>query len=700
MSAVDVLAGSLPGALLRATLLITAVTVAAPLLRRARPEIRHALWGTALAVTVFLVVVAPLAPRLAVVLPGEVAPAFVPPALEEAPPIVAERAPELPTPSERPTVAAVERNDGGLGTLRRAAGLAWLLGVAIVAAWFVGRRAILARAAARARAVEDPETRERLRRLSDRLGIGELPRLLRGGVSVPVAWGTLRPTILLPEASLDWAASRLDAVLLHELAHLRRRDPLVQDVARLACVLHWYNPLVWRARNRLRAEAEAVCDGIVLEAGVPPAGYAAALVATLEDAVAGVGPAGVTLASGTELEERVRAVLKGPPAHAPRGRAAAVAIAVLVAGVMAGSATVVRGGPEPARQDPVVAALVHALGDEASFVRRSAINALRDIGDPDGIAAIRPLVDDPDPDVRRAAEEVLGLRPAQPNLPVAQARPPRLEGPELEAAIGALEADDPRARQRAAGRLQAARDPGAVAALVAAFADPDEHVRRQAAESLGWIADPAAVSALIDATRDPDAHVRQSAVGALGAIGRGPDEASRPGTEAAARADSPAVRPTPAPESGESDRPRTSSANGPVVASRAPNDCGPPAAVLAGLDGATVPEEIRALLVEPDADRRTRAAWSLGGLVTAEKSGPAVIADKHADPKDAREALTIAVYDPHRPVRLAAACSLARIGDDRALEHLERRTRDPETSIAEAAAWAIARIRGRTSAGG
>lgn len=662
MSALDVLTGFVPGAILRATLLLAAVTATAPLLRRARPETRHALWGTALVMTVILVAALPFVPRLGVVLPGEVAPAFVPPAREDATGRVVARGSGPAVASELPSTGQKVAPEGGNpGTVPRAAALALLIGVTLVAIWFAGRRGALAMTAARSRPVRDQETLTRLRRLADRVGVGREVRLLRGGVSVPVTWGTLRPSILLPSASRQWSATRLDCVLLHELAHVRRHDALVQDLARLACALHWYNPLAWRALRHLRAEAEAACDGIVLRAGVPPAGYAGALVAALEDAVAGVGTAGVTMATAGGIEDRVRSVLRGPRPGSLRGSAAAVAIAVGIAAVFAGTATVVRGGVEagPSPRDPIVAALVQALDDEAPFVRRSAINALRDVRDPDGIESIRPLLGDPDPDVRRAAEVVLGLRPALPNKPIAQERPPRLEGPELETAIDALQADDPRTRERAAGGLQAARDRRAVAALVAALEDPDEHVRRQAAESLGWIADPAATPALIDATRDPDPHVRHSAVGALGAIGRG---AVRSGL------------------------------------ARPPVACEPPDGVLASLARTTVAAEVRALLVEPDPERRTRAGWSLGRLVTADRPGPMVNFDKH-DPRNAREALTIAVYDPHRPVRLAAACSLARIGDARAVEHLERRTSDPEGSIAAAAEWAVERIRRRAASG-
>ena len=60
----------------------------------------------------------------------------------------------------------------------------------------------------------------------------------------------------------------MQAVLLHELAHLRRRDPLWQLVAHCGLALHWFNPLAWFAVRRLRIEQERACDDFVLRAGI------------------------------------------------------------------------------------------------------------------------------------------------------------------------------------------------------------------------------------------------------------------------------------------------------------------------------------------------------------------------------------------------------------------------------------------------
>ncbi|MEX0601161.1 MAG: M56 family metallopeptidase, partial [Rhodothermales bacterium] len=79
-------------------------------------------------------------------------------------------------------------------------------------------------------------------------------RVLVGQVEMPVTWGLFRPVVLLPVEAIEWDERRLRMVLMHELAHIRRRDYLPHLIAELSCIAYWPNPLVWVARHRLRAE--------------------------------------------------------------------------------------------------------------------------------------------------------------------------------------------------------------------------------------------------------------------------------------------------------------------------------------------------------------------------------------------------------------------------------------------------------------
>ena len=76
--------------------------------------------------------------------------------------------------------------------------------------------------------------------------------------------------MLLPESANEWTMERRRSVLLHEMAHVKRRDCLVQFLGQLTCAAHWCNPAVWFAARELRRESERACDDLVLHAGTPP----------------------------------------------------------------------------------------------------------------------------------------------------------------------------------------------------------------------------------------------------------------------------------------------------------------------------------------------------------------------------------------------------------------------------------------------
>src|SRR5215212_603632 len=74
--------------------------------------------------------------------------------------------------------------------------------------------------------------------------------------TLPVTWGHAQPKILLPRSARNWSDERLRAVLCHEIAHVRRRDWLVQVVATLIRAAYWPHPLGWLVFSRLRLECE------------------------------------------------------------------------------------------------------------------------------------------------------------------------------------------------------------------------------------------------------------------------------------------------------------------------------------------------------------------------------------------------------------------------------------------------------------
>ena len=90
----------------------------------------------------------------------------------------------------------------------------------------------------------------------------------------PATCGILRPCIVLPLKLLDSLShTELRLILLHELIHVRRHDVLVDKLASLVTMIHWFHPVGWFARYFLRrGPGELACDGAVLELAVPACG--------------------------------------------------------------------------------------------------------------------------------------------------------------------------------------------------------------------------------------------------------------------------------------------------------------------------------------------------------------------------------------------------------------------------------------------
>jgi bla regulator protein BlaR1 len=129
------------------------------------------------------------------------------------------------------------------------------------------------------------------------------------GLLEPGVVGFFRPILLLPVGILERLTSaQLEAVLAHELCHVRRRDNLTSGIHMLVEAVFWFHPLVWWIGARLVEERELACDEGVLRLGSEPQVYAAAIVSVcrlcVESPLACV--AGVT---GADLMRRIEAIL-------------------------------------------------------------------------------------------------------------------------------------------------------------------------------------------------------------------------------------------------------------------------------------------------------------------------------------------------------------------------------------------------------
>ena len=126
-----------------------------------------------------------------------------------------------------------------------------------------------------------------------------------------MVWGFLRPVILLPVDADQWQTERLRAVLLHELAHIKRWDWVMQTIAQVTCVVYWFNPLVWFAVRWMRVEAEQACDDQVLNAGYQSTEYAQLLLDITRNVkiAKATSRAAVAIVRSSKIEGRLRTIL-------------------------------------------------------------------------------------------------------------------------------------------------------------------------------------------------------------------------------------------------------------------------------------------------------------------------------------------------------------------------------------------------------
>ncbi len=166
--------------------------------------------------------------------------------------------------------------------------------------------------------------------------------LIYPGPVVPFTFGLWRPRILLSADCMEWAPLRKRAVLLHELAHIKRRDLWSQMVAACATALWWFQPLCWLSRWNLRRESERACDALVLSFGVRPSDYASELLDIARSFTKGQrwsSAAALTMARRSELEGRLYAILD--PQRNDATRRPVLAIAVLTGLTLTASAVTV-----------------------------------------------------------------------------------------------------------------------------------------------------------------------------------------------------------------------------------------------------------------------------------------------------------------------------------------------------------------------
>jgi len=226
--------------------------------------------------------------------------------------------------------------------------------------------------------------------LSLELGLTRHVRLLQAdGPAMPMTWGVRRPAILLPAEADSWTAERRRDVLLHELAHVKRHDFLIQLIARVACAFYWFHPLVWLAATRLREERERACDDHVLRAGATPSVYATHLLEIARGlrAARATSLASVAMARPAQLATRLLDVLdtrRSRDTLSARAAAPAWTLAIAIVLPLAAAAPrVVEPAPPAASIDTtprIPAPQVTKSGKAPPLVVRQSSDTLRGCG--------------------------------------------------------------------------------------------------------------------------------------------------------------------------------------------------------------------------------------------------------------------------------------------------------------------------------
>jgi len=573
--------------------------------------------------------------------------------------------------SEHAELSAAFAGDAGTTPATGLASAAWTTADVVkllLAVWLAGTMLLLARLALSTSAAwwlarsSEPVTDAAWLRQADEvrreLGLHHDVRLVSSDrISMPMAWGALRPAVLLPGAARGWTAERRKVVLLHEMAHLKRRDCQTLLLARLVTALHWINPLSWAATRLLQSERERACDDLVLRSGTSGTDYAQHLL-EIARAMSGShrpGWATVAMARPSELEGRLLAILDNGRARDHGGRpttlVALLAVGMLVLplaalqpSALAQEQEIDGGGAQKIKTRVVTdVELQHRIDTQLQqmfnlqFDLQPRVHTNVNVQLPINVAT----------KIAQGAAQGLAAGLAEA-LPVARSQDqqstinPRV----MQAFMTALQDEDAEIRAQAANSLGNLESDEAVGVLSDVLrTDAEAKVREQAAWALGMIESDEAVPALRDALSDDSSQVREQAVWALGMIES--DEAV------------PALLDALADESGQV-RQQAVWALGMIESADA------------------IPGLLNALADDSD-QVREQAAWALGMIEDA----------------SAVDALSVTLRSDASPqVRQQAAWALGMIEDEAALEPLLDALTDDNTEVRKTVLWAVSQISG------
>jgi beta-lactamase regulating signal transducer with metallopeptidase domain len=297
---VSALAATLAHSLWQGAIIAVGLGAVLAALRRRRAGERYLAACTAL----LLLLLAPLV-TFAVLMNEPTVAGTIGPAAQT--PVIGDAGPEtMEVPAGMPTTAVA----GRLSVRPIVVGL-WLLGVTAVGLWHLGGWWRVRRCTVLQIHPAPAAWSRRFGALAQRLDLTRRIRLLVSDtVTVPMVIGWLRPVVLVPASLIGgMPVQHLEWILMHELAHVRRHDYLVNLLQVGVETLMFYHPAVWWLGAVIRRERELCCDDIVTTVGGDPHGYARALLSLAEQnaAASGLAPA----ANGGSLLARIQRLIEG-----------------------------------------------------------------------------------------------------------------------------------------------------------------------------------------------------------------------------------------------------------------------------------------------------------------------------------------------------------------------------------------------------
>jgi beta-lactamase regulating signal transducer with metallopeptidase domain len=279
---------------------------------------------------------------------------------------------------------------------------AWLCGVAVFSMRLAGGWIVARRMVTRGVRPVTPEIALLARRVAGRLALDRAVRLIESSaVSVPVMVGWLKPIVLLPAVAVSGLTpTQLEALIAHELAHVRRHDYLVNLLQAAVETLLFYHPAIWWVSKQVRAEREHCCDDLAVRVC-----DRLVYVSALSDLAAMAIPRTALAATGGSLLTRVKRILGGGDSAASTGAAWVPGLVALV----------------------VLGAVVPALGSSV-LTQATVDSAVRT----DNVAVIEETVATP-PQVEARVAEVQAPTPPMAHLGWESMTPQAVSGADAKA---------------------------------------------------------------------------------------------------------------------------------------------------------------------------------------------------------------------------------------------------------------------------